>query len=184
MSSLSTNTMRAAGADPVTRFEQHRAQMRRDRMVVNITLLILFLSFLLWSMWISRFTPDRLATGFPRIFEYFGAVMPSLHWDVLFEPRNEVGRFPRGSLGFWYNDYWKYVQLIWETILMALTATLIATVLAVALSFLAARNTTPAHWVGVAARRFLEVYRGVPEILFALVLVFAVGIGPLAGSSP
>ncbi len=182
MASTTTNT--PAGGDdrdPITLFEAHRRQMIRDRMVVNVTLGVLFIAFVLWSAWISRFTPDRLATGFPRIFEYFGAVMPSLQWDVMFEPRNEAGRFPPGSLGFWYNDFWKYITLIWETILMALTATLIATGLAVVLSFLAARNTSPAPWVGVLARRFLEFCRGVPEILFALVLVFAVGIGPLAG---
>lgn len=182
MASLTINTPANGGeGDPVSLFESHRRQMIRDRMVVNITLAVLFLAFLAWSVWISRFTPDRLAAGFPRIFEYFGAVMPSLQWDVLFEPRNEAGRFPPGSMGYWYNDFWKYIRLIWETILMALTATLIGTALAVILSFLAARNTTPAHWVGVAARRFLEFCRGVPEILFALVLVFAVGIGPLAG---
>ena len=101
--------------------------------------------------------------------------------DVLLESRNEAGRFPAGSIGFWYNDFWKYVTLIWETILMALTATLLATGLAVILSFLAARNTTPHPMVGAIARRFLEFCRGVPEILFALVLVFWVGIGPLAG---
>ena len=182
MASITTNTpANGSDKDPVSLFETHRRQMIRDRMVVNVTLGVLFLAFLAWSIWISRFTPDRLAAGFPRIFEYFGSVMPSLQWDVMFESRNEAGRFPPGSLGFWYNDFWKYIGLIWETILMALTATLIGTGLAVILSFLAARNTTPAHWVGVAARRFLEFCRGVPEILFALVLVFAVGIGPLAG---
>lgn len=178
---MTTVTTNGADRDPVSVFEAHRRQMIRDRMVINITLLVLFLAFLAWSVWISRFTPDRLAAGIPRIFEYFGSVIPALQWDLLFEGRNEAGRFPPGSVGFWYNDFWKYLRLIWETILMALTATLIATGLAVGLSFLAARNTTPAPWVSVAARRFLEFCRGVPEILFALVLVFAVGIGPLAG---
>lgn len=162
-------------------FEAHRRQMIRDRMIVNVTLGAVFLGFLLWSLWISRFTPDRLATGLPRIFEYFGSVMPSLQWEVLFDGRNEAGRFPPGSIGYWYNDFWKYLRLIWETILMALTATILGTGLAVALSFIAARNCTPFPWAGAVARRFLEFCRGVPEILFALVLVFAVGIGPLAG---
>ena len=178
MASITTN---GQDRDPVSLFEAHRTQMIRDRMVVNITLLVVFLGFLLWSLWISRVTPERLAAGIPRIFEYFGSVMPSLQWDVLFETRNEAGRFPAGSLGYWYNDFSKYLRLIWETILMALTATILATGLAVALSFLAARNCTPFPWVGVASRRFLEFCRGVPEILFALILVFAVGIGPLAG---
>ena len=170
-----------APADPVSLFESHRKQMIRDKMVVNVTLLVLFLFFLGWSIVISRFYPDRLAAGLPRIFEYFGSVMPAFEWDVLFDGRNEAGRFPQGSIGYWYSDFWKYLRLIWETILMAITATVLATALAVVLSFTAARNCTPFPWLGVASRRFLEFCRGVPEILFALVLVFAVGIGPLAG---
>lgn len=178
MASVTTN---GQDQDPVSIFEAHRRQMMRDRMVINVTLGLVFLGFLLWSLWISRFTPDRLATGLPRIFEYFGSVMPSLQWDVMFEGRNEAGRFPAGSIGYWYNDFWKYMRLIWETILMALTATILGTGLAVALPFIAARNCTPFPWAGALARRFLEFCRGVPEILFALILVFAVGIGPLAG---
>jgi phosphonate transport system permease protein len=155
--------------------------MIRDKLVANITFIVLFLAFLGWSIYISRFYPDRLAAGIPRIFEYFGSVMPALQADMLFEGRNEQNRFPPGSIGFWYSDFWKYIRLIWETILMAVTATILATAFAVVLSFTAARNLTPFPWLGVTSRRFLEFCRGVPEILFALILVFAVGIGPLAG---
>ncbi|SUZ31800.1 Phosphate-import permease protein PhnE [Roseibaca ekhonensis] len=178
MADLSQNP---GGQDPVALFERHRAQLIRDRMTANILLAVLFFAFLAWSIWIANFTPERLAQGVPRIFEYFGTVMPSFSMDVLLDGRNAEGRFPPGSIGFWYNDFWKYITLIWETILMALTATLLGTGLAVILSFLAARNTTPHPVVGTFARRFLEFCRGVPEILFALVLVFWVGIGPLAG---
>lgn len=166
---------------PVALFEQHRARMIRDKRMVNLTLLVLFLLFLAWSVSVSRFTPDRLAAGLPRVFEYFGTVMPTLQRDLLFEGRSPEGRFPRGSIGFWYNDFWRYLGLIWETILMAITATVMGTSVGLMLSFLAARNCTPAAWVGVLARRFLEFCRGVPEILIALVFVFVVGIGPLAG---
>jgi len=169
------------GQDPVTLFEAHRARMIREKLVINLMLLGLFLAMLLWSISVSRFWPERLATGFPRILEYFYTVLPSLSWDMLFEARNEAGRFPQGSIGYWYNDFWKYLRLIFETILMAITATLLATGLAIGLSFVAARNVTPNAWAGAAARRFLEFCRGVPEILFALIFVFAVGIGPLAG---
>ncbi len=172
---------RSPESDPVSQFESHRRQLIRDKLAANITLFVVFLVFLGWSIYISRFYPDRLATGLPRIFEYFGSVMPSFQWEVLFEGRNEQGSFPQGSIGFWYSDFWKYLALIWETILMAVTATVLGTALAVILSFTAARNCTPFPWLGVASRRFLEFCRGVPEILFALIFVFAVGIGPLAG---
>ncbi|MEM1313160.1 MAG: phosphonate ABC transporter, permease protein PhnE, partial [Pseudomonadota bacterium] len=49
------------------------------------------------------------------------------------------------------------------------------------LSFPAAQNFAPTRWAYFLARRVLEVCRGVPEILLALIFVFMVGIGPLAG---
>ncbi len=168
-------------SDPVAVFEAHRRQMQRDKLLVNLLLIALFVFMLGWSIYVSRFFPDRLAAGIPRIMEYFASVMPQLDRSVLFDGRNEAGRFPPGSIGYWYNDFWKYIRLIWETILMALTATILGTGFALALAFVAARNCSPAPWAGVVARRFLEFCRGVPEILFALILVYAIGIGPLAG---
>ncbi len=169
------------GEDAVSMFEAHRAQLRRDRMAANLLLLALFVFFLGWSIYISRFYPDRLAEGLPRIFEYFASVMPNLELANLFEGRGEDGRAVPGSITYWYADFTKYVVLIGETILMAITATILGTAMALILSFTAARNLSPAPWIGMMSRRFLEFCRGVPEILFALVLVFWVGIGPLAG---
>ena len=168
-------------SDPVAVFEAHRRQMQRDKLVVNLLLIGLFVFMLGWSIYVSRFYPDRLASGIPRILEYFASVMPELDRSVLFDGRNETGRFTPGSIGYWYNDFWKYLRLIWETVLMALTATILGTGFALVLAFIAARNCSPAPWAGVVARRFLEFCRGVPEILFALILVYAIGIGPLAG---
>jgi phosphonate transport system permease protein len=53
----------------------------------------------------------------------------------LFEGRDANGNAVPGSMTFWYTDFWTYVELIWETILMAITATLIGTAVAFALSF-------------------------------------------------
>ena len=74
-----------------------------------------------------------------------------------------------------------YLTLIWETILMAITASLLGTFGAFVLSFPAAHNFAPARWLHWVSRRFLELCRGIPEILLALILVFMIGIGPLAG---
>jgi phosphonate transport system permease protein len=99
----------------------------------------------------------------------------------LFEGRDANGNAVPGSITFWYTDFWDYVALLWETILMAITATLMGTAVAFVLSFPAAANLAPNGWVYWFSRRFLEFCRGVPEILLALVFVFAIGIGPLAG---
>ena len=167
--------------DPVALFEAHRAELIRQKLAANIVFAALFFGLLGWSIVVSRFYPDRLAAGLPRIFEYFGTVMPNLEWDKLLAERGADGRAVPGSLRFWYADFNKYVGLIFETILMAISATILGTFFAFILSFPAARNLAPHPVVGVICRRLLEVFRSIPEILIALVLVFAVGIGPLAG---
>jgi phosphonate transport system permease protein len=64
---------------------------------------------------------------------------------------------------------------------MALLATIVGSTLALFLSFLAAKNTSPNSLVFFAIRRILEFFRGVPEIIFAILFVWVLGIGPLAG---
>lgn len=171
----------APGEDAVTLFERHRAELRRSKLLSTILLAGLFLAMLIWSITVSRFYPDRLAAGVPRIFEYFGTVLPNLEWDKLFLGRGPDGRAVPGSITFWYSDFAKYMRLIFETILMAITATILGAAAAFVLSFPASRNLAPNNAIGILSRRFLEFCRGVPEILYALVLVFAVGVGPLAG---
>jgi phosphonate transport system permease protein len=171
----------AAPRDAVALFEQRRLELRAAKRVWNYIALGAFTVALVLSVWVSNFYPDRLAAGIPRIFEYFGTILPDLQWDVLFEGRTEDGRAVPGSLTFWYTDFWLYVTLIWETILMAITATLIGTAVAFVLSFPAAANFAPNSWIYWVSRRFLEFCRGVPEILLALLFVFMIGIGPLAG---
>lgn len=182
--SLTGGAVGASGGPPrdaVSTFEAHRAELRATRRVWNIIILAAFTICLGLSIWISQFYPDRLANGVPRIFEYFATIIPDLQWDLLFEGRDEAGRAVAGSLTYWYTDFWTYVTLIWETILMAITATLLGTAVAFVLSFPAANNLAPNSWVYWLSRRFLEICRGIPEILLALVFVFAIGIGPLAG---
>lgn len=170
-----------APRDAVATFERHRAELRASKRVWNIVALGAFAVCLGLSVWISQFYPERLANGIPRIFEYFATIMPDLQWDVLFAARTEDGSAVPGSLTFWYTDFWTYAELIWETILMAITASLIGAGVAFVLSFPAAANLAPNSWIYWVSRRFLEICRGIPEILLALVFVFMIGIGPLAG---
>ena len=167
--------------DAVTMFERHRAALRASKRGWTIFALAVFLICLGLSIYISNFYPDRLANGVPRIFEYFGTILPELQWDMLFEGRDDDGRAVPGSITYWYTDFWTYATLIWETILMAMTASLIGAAIAFVMSFPAANNLAPNSWIYWISRRFLEVCRGIPEILLALVFVFMIGIGPLAG---
>ena len=95
-----------------------------------------------------------------------------------------------------------YVRLLGdatiETVQIAVWGTLLAVLFSIPLSLLAARNTTPhlplppfkRHvWerlglhlsVFYVTRLFLNALRGINELIFALIFVTAVGLGPFAG---
>jgi phosphonate transport system permease protein len=68
-----------------------------------------------------------------------------------------------------------------ETLAIAFLGTLVATVVAFPVSFLAARNTTPHPAIRFAIRRCLDIIRGIDALIWALVFVGVVGLGPFAG---
>ncbi|MGP2470453.1 phosphonate ABC transporter, permease protein PhnE [Yersinia sp. 2540 StPb PI] len=77
-----------------------------------------------------------------------------------------------------------YFSQIFITLAIVFAGTLTATVLALPLSFLAARNvmSTPGlRIISFIIRRFLDVFRGIDMAIWGLIFVRAVGMGPLAG---
>jgi phosphonate transport system permease protein len=68
-----------------------------------------------------------------------------------------------------------------ETLAIAFLGTLIATAVAFPISFLAAKNTTPHGSIRFAIRRGLDTIRGIDALIWALVFVGVVGLGPFAG---
>ncbi len=80
---------------------------------------------------------------------------------------------------------WEYlphtVGPLIETFQMAVIASVIGCGAALPMAFLASRVTTSGRIGFVAARSLLNVVRAIPDILYALIFVAAVGIGPLPG---
>lgn len=68
-----------------------------------------------------------------------------------------------------------------ETLQMAILASVIGCSLALPIAFLVSRVTTPNGVVYRLGRGVLSVVRAIPDILYALVFVSAVGVGPLPG---
>ena len=71
--------------------------------------------------------------------------------------------------------------LAFETLLMAVLGTVLAAIASVPLAFMAARNTTPHPAVYAVARAFITFCRAMPDLLFAVLFVRALGIGVLPG---
>ena len=68
-----------------------------------------------------------------------------------------------------------------ETFQMAVIAAVIGCGIALPVAFLASRVTAPNVPTFIGDRALLSVIRAIPDILYALIFVAAVGIGPLAG---
>ena len=71
--------------------------------------------------------------------------------------------------------------LVGQTLAIAVGGTLLGALLAFPVSLLAARRIVP-FAVVVVVRRVLDVARAIPELVFGLILVVTVGVGPLAGA--
>jgi phosphonate transport system permease protein len=68
-----------------------------------------------------------------------------------------------------------------ETVAIAFLGTLLAAALAFPLGFLAARNTMANAIVRFIARRFSDTVRGIDTLIWALIWINVVGLGPFAG---
>lgn len=93
----------------------------------------------------------------------------------------ENGRPVWTDFGEWFWGLSRWLRLLGETLLMAYVGTLLGALGAVMLCFFAAANVAPNRWIRIAVRRFCELCRTVPELVFALIFVIAFGLGPMAG---
>ena len=112
----------------------------------------------------------KLATNIGNFTSYFGRL---LHLDS-------------GALVFtdpveWFWGLGRWLRLLGETLMMAYVGTALGAIGAFFLCFLAAANVAPRPWLRVVVRRFCELCRTVPELVFALMFVIAFGLGPMAG---
>ena len=142
----------------------------------NLSLIILIFIGVILSSKIIDINVSNLLNGMPRLGDYVSQILPSIESNKLF-----LGSKDQGSIAYWYFNLPKYLKLLFETFNMALLATIVGSTLALFLSFLAAKNTSPNSLLFFSIRRILEFFRGVPEIIFAILFVWVLGIGPLAG---
>lgn len=73
-----------------------------------------------------------------------------------------------------------YLQEMLVTLQIALWGTALAVLSAVPLALLASSNIVP-PWVYQPVRRVLDAFRAINEMVFAMLFVVAVGLGPFAG---
>jgi phosphonate transport system permease protein len=173
---MSEQAAYATGLPAVIRGEEAFLAARRAKRLQALLGGAILLACLFAAAWMSEAHPATLWAGLPRIGEYFARILPDLRWASLFADAET-----EGSLAFWMYRLPEWSWLILETANMAALATLMGSVSALLLAFPASRNIAPSGHLYTVTRRILEALRTVPEIVYALIFVWAFGIGPLAG---
>jgi phosphonate transport system permease protein len=143
------------------RYPQHFARFPRDR-AFGLLAVVAALVVLLWGMADLGFFSGKLLGGGERLLEIVGLMLPP-------DP------------GSWAHARTYAVALL-QTIAIAFLGTLGAAVLALPVALLAARNVTANRIVRFFSRRSLDTIRSVDILVWALIWVNVVGLGPFAGA--
>ncbi|MBN8956476.1 MAG: phosphonate ABC transporter, permease protein PhnE [Rhizobiales bacterium] len=134
------------------------AQVRHRRYIKQAVWGAIAIAVLWYAAHQIKFSPYAVAAGVPFMWDFLTRLFPPdlSYMSVL------------GSATI-------------ETIQIAIWGTLLAIILSIPFSLLGARNTTPHIIVFHATRVFLNALRAINELVFALIFVSAVGLGPFAG---
>ncbi|WP_158969758.1 phosphonate ABC transporter, permease protein PhnE [Chachezhania sediminis] len=159
-----------AASGTVARIEALRsAEMRRKRGWTLLFGAILALLVAL-SAYQGEVSWSKLVNGLPRLGTYIGRILPDLSLRSL-----------GPDLADWMWNLPTWLSLLFDTLLIAFVSTVMGAVIGFFLSFPATRNLGFGPVTAQVVRRFLELLRTVPELVFALFFVFAFGLGPMAG---
>jgi phosphonate transport system permease protein len=148
------NAMRDRHPEHFQRFDRRRR--------TNIAIIAAAFALLVYAMGELGFFDGKLLAGMGRLAEIASLMLPP-------DPKD-----------------WAHVRIfssaLLETIAISLLGTVMAAVLALPLAFLAARNITAQRVVRFLSRRSLDTIRSVDILVWALIWVNVVGLGPFAGA--
>jgi phosphonate transport system permease protein len=111
------------------------------------------------------------------IWAWEGADMRPL---ALFRDSANMAVFARDFFPPNFQDWRVYLQEMVITIHIALWGTVLAVICAIPCGLLSAENLVP-FWVYQPMRRLMDACRAINEMVFAMLFIVAVGLGPFAG---
>ena len=118
-------------------------------------------ALLVYAVWYLDFSFARLGTGLEHLGRFLVLMVPP-----------SPGTWERARL---------FLDGLGETLAIALLGTLTAAILAFPIGFLAAKNVVPSRIFHFLTRRSLDTIRGVDTLIWALIWINVVGLGPFAG---
>lgn len=153
----------------ISLFEKQRNKQMSKGRVYTFLGIFLFILALWLSLVIGDVTIEKIS-NIPAAWNYIKETIPVLRL-------NSLGY----DVGVWYARWDIWVGNIVDTILIAFLATFISFISAFIISFPASRNLIKSPVIFYLCRMILDIARSVPEMVYALLFVFAFSLGPLPG---
>ncbi|MFS1414899.1 phosphonate ABC transporter, permease protein PhnE [Vibrio sp. 10N.286.49.C2] len=119
---------------------------------------IVLLAFFINGITAANITTDRLYNGVFNLGTFLGEAFPP--------KMDRVDVIAKAML---------------ETFQMAIVGVVIGVILSLPMAVLCARNTSPHPIIRISCVNIVSTFRTIPDLVWALVFVIAVGLGPLAG---
>ena len=135
-----------------------RISLLSPRSLRNFGLLLCGLVYFGVCVWLAEVSLFKLITGLPIMGRWVSSAWPP-----------------------YYVDFHIMLLRAAETVAIATVGTTIAALLAFPLSVLISANTTPSPKVAFPVRWFVNICRAIDTVVFAILFVAAVGLGPFAG---
>lgn len=145
-------------ADPKTARPRYMPARFTSPSPIAWLVIIGFAAFFIQGVVSAGITPERLWRGFFNLWRFISLALPP--------------------------DFSKLDVIAWsmlETMNMAVVGVAFGVVLSLPFALLASSNTSPHPIVRSATRLVVATMRTIPDLIWALIFVVAVGLGPLAG---
>ncbi|MBO0904552.1 phosphonate ABC transporter, permease protein PhnE [Jiella sonneratiae] len=101
-------------------------------------------------------------------------------WTFLFTDSANMAEYASGFLRPDFSDWRFYLEEMIVTVEIAVWGTFLSLILSVPFGILCAHNMVP-WWVLHPCRRLMDFFRAIHEVVWAVLFVVAVGLGPFAG---
>jgi phosphonate transport system permease protein len=111
-----------------------------------------------WAISGTETSPSNFFKGLPFMFDFISRMFPP---DL-----SNLGKFSLKTI---------------ETLQMAIVGSTLGALIALPLSFLAAKNIMPNKIIYHSVRAIFNIFRGINEIVWGLIFVSMVGLGPFPG---
>lgn len=121
-----------------------------------------------------------VVVGFAAFFIQ-GVIASDISFDRLMRGANNLVRFVGQAVPPDFTRMPNIADAMLETMNIAIVGVTFGCLFSIPLAILAARNTAPTMLVRTIARFVISVARTIPELIWALIFVVTVGLGPLAG---